>query len=172
MRFPRKRIRRPALQAGRRTDPRFTFDRSRYPGAYLALAHTEAQVQRDILRALRQAGVAAFTFDAGGKAMRLRAGAGGAAVGAAGLPDIVGWLPGGRALFIEVKRPECRERFTVDYNPSPGVWVGKVRYRILKPAGKVTDAQAAFLTRAIADGCAAGVAWSVGDALEIAGVGK
>lgn len=132
----------------------FHFDRSRYPAVYLMTPRTEAQVQREILRALAQAGTAAWAFDAGGKAMRGRAGAGGAGAGTAGLPDVIGILPGGRALFIEVKRP---------------AWIdGTVK----RPAGKPSPAQVNFLIIACDKGAAAGVAWSVSDALEIAGVGK
>lgn len=134
----------------------FNFDRSRYPTSYLCVQHSEAEVQRDILKALAQAGITAFAFDSGAKAMRSRAGAGGASAGAAGLPDIIGWLPGGRALFIEVKRPGFY---------GGGAWTGKT-----KPAGRVSDAQAAFLGHAISAGCAAGVAWSIDDALKIAEV--
>lgn len=134
-------------------DPRFVFDRSRYPVEYLDREWSEAIVQKDILRELHRVGIAAFAFDSGGKAMRARAGAGGAAVGAAGLPDVIGWLPGGKGLFIEVKRPALI-----------------IDGRIIKRAGMVSDEQAAFLTRAHAAGCAAGVAWSAWDALLIAGV--
>ena len=145
------------------TDPRFTWDRSRYSARYLSTDISESMLQGAILRALAQAGIAAFAFDSGGKAMRPRAGAGGASAGAAGLPDIIGWLPGGKALFIEVKRPallEPRGYFQAQGKPQ----------RVIKPAGKLTDSQRMFLTIASADGCAAGVAWSLSDALEIAEV--
>jgi Holliday junction resolvase len=136
-----------------------TFDRLRYPLSYLSVERTEAQVQADILRALAQLGIAADSFDAGGKAMRARAGGGGRGAGSAGLPDIIGALKGGRGLFIEVKKPAY---ITQCFQTG--------RLRQFKRAGEPTKAQLEYIAKMQRQGAAAGFAWSVSDALEIAGV--
>ena len=136
-----------------------TFNRANYSAAYLAAEHAEAEVQRDIMRALAQLGILAGIFDAGGKAMRIRACGGGRGAGTPGLPDIIGVLPGGRSLMIEVKRPAY---ITQCFQTG--------RERIFKRAGEPTDAQIVFIRAAIVKGAAAGFAWSVDDALAIAGV--
>lgn len=106
---------------------------------------TEAQVLYDILAALRQmqsmgrvVWYARFNTAAG----KLQYGNSGASqfirFGFKGCPDILGQMPGGRLLCIEVK----------------------------SPSGKVTDEQAAFLERAGHHGALAFVARSVADVLE------
>lgn len=126
---------------------------------------SEAQLQRAILEALHFNRILAWPVDAGAKKMRgkalkgmkllggdskactafMKKGKGDAPVG---FPDIVGVLPGGRALFIEVKRPA-------------GIGQDK---------GRPTPEQRHFIAIAVKAGAAAGFAWSVDDALEIAGL--
>jgi hypothetical protein len=146
-----------------------SFDRNNYPVGYLAREHSESEVQRDIIKALRQAGITVNHHDSGAKAMRSRAGAGGPGAGDAGFPDISGFIPAYKwfaknsgfpvPLYIEVKRPayitQCFE-------------TGRIR--IFKRAGTPTQAQLEFIQYAHVMRCAAGFAWSVSDALEIAGV--
>ena len=55
-------------------------------------------------------------------------------------------LPGGRALFCEVKRP--------------GVWIGRKR---IQPPGAPSKEQIAFLERAEAAGALCLIAWSLSD---------
>ena len=130
----------------------FTFNRANYPADYLARGYSEARVQSDILKALHAVGIAAWHVDSGGRALRSRAGAGGRGVAQAGLPDVFGIIRGGRALQIEVKKPALI-----------------IDGRIIKPAGRPSQAQIEFIARALDLGAAAGFAWSVSDALKIAG---
>lgn len=105
---------------------------------------TEAMILSDVLSCLKQ-------LQAMGKICwhaRMNSGAGKLQYGAKasqfirfgfpGMPDVLGQLPGGRLLAIEVKRP----------------------------SGKVTDDQAAFLEKAGHYGALAFVARSVDDVLE------
>lgn len=106
---------------------------------------TEAVVLYDVLACLKQ-------LQALGKVCwyaRMNSGAGKLQYGTAkasqfirfgfpGMPDVLGQLPGGRLLAIEVKRP----------------------------SGKVTDDQAAFIERANYGGALAFVARSVSDVLD------
>lgn len=112
------------------------------------------------MRALAQCGIFAAVVDAG--AARLHAASGftsAVTTGTKGVPDIIGVLRGGQALFIEVKRPAY---ITANFN------TGKVKQ--FKPAGKPSAAQIEFITQAQQRGAAAGFARSVGDALAIAGI--
>lgn len=99
---------------------RHAFDATRYPPAYLRLGIREEHVQAATLAALRGRGALVFPVDSGAKLLRGRAvGAlrragvgqpeavlyGATGAGFHGLADLVGILPGGRALFVEVKAP-------------------------------------------------------------------
>lgn len=144
------------------------FDRTRYPEAYLRRGYSEANVQLVVLARLRQLRCWPHVVDAGAdKLRRQAAGAlrrqgvkGAAIVGRTGMEpgivDIVGTAPGGRALFVEVKRP-------VWLMPSAttGVLIQA------RAAGEPTDAQIAFLLEAERRGAVAGVAWAASDVDEI-----
>ncbi len=137
------------------------FDPSRYPLGYLLGGPSEDDVQAAILEALWLKGVKAWAIDAGGKGVRRRLhhagyrvdGVGKLGDAPKGWPDIVGHHKG-RALYIEVKRPA-----QIDLDG-----------RKLRKEGRPTPEQIDFLRAALADDCAAGVAWSVDDALRIVGV--
>lgn len=140
-----------------------TFDRRRYGDNILKFYTTEAEVQEAILGALTYLRVKAFPVDAGAKALR------GRAVGAlkraglsaealkgrtgiqAGVSDVIGTLPGGRALYIEVKVP-CR----LD---SSG--------HVATAAGRPTKEQVDFLEMMQAQGAVCGVCWSAVDAIDL-----
>lgn len=141
------------------------WSRTRYTWNYLTWRQNEAGVQKAVLEDLRRRGAVVVAVDAGAAMFRgrtmgaLKAAdrmdllpavmAGRTGAGMKGLSDIVGVLPGGRAVFIEVKAPEwCEE------SPHrPGF------LRSLRAAGKATDEQCAFLKAAHTLGAAAGVAW-------------
>lgn len=148
------------------------FDRSRYSSAYLFQCISEAQVQAAVLAELLRLGIRAYVDDAGAKSLRgrtagamLRKGATRAEIaqvmkgrtggGGKGQPDIRGHLPGGRALHIECKAPEWR-----NWLPSLRLGAGT---KLRRAAGKLSPAQRARLVAAHADGCVAGVCWSVKD---------
>lgn len=114
------------------------------------LGLSEAQIQRSILDLLTARGILAWTVDAGGRALRRGQDPHGS-VAPRGLPDLQGVLPGGRALFIEVKRPEWLTTSALQW----------------KPAGEVSQDQARWLQALAASGAVVGVAWSVEDAEEI-----
>lgn len=139
------------------------FDPARYARAYVNSGEplSEDRVLDSILRALRAVRSLAWHIDAGGKKTRaslFRAGislrAGGLGDAPEGFPDVVGVAPDGLALLVEVKRP--------------GVWTPDGRK--IQEAGKPSAAQKAFIAEAKLHGARAGFAWSVEDALEIAGV--
>lgn len=62
---------------------------------------TESEIQREILTALHKLGMLAWRINSG----RVRTSTGMVQLAPGGHPDIAGVLPGGRALYIEVKRP-------------------------------------------------------------------
>lgn len=139
--------------------------RDRYTWNYLTWRVSEAQVQKAALDELQRRGAVCIAVDAGAAMLRgrtmgaLKAAdrmdllpavmAGRTGAGAKGLPDIVGVLPGGRAVFIEVKKPEWCE--VIPGKP------GKLRQ--IQPAGKASDEQCAFLKNVYALGAASGVAF-------------
>jgi len=91
---------------------------------------TEQDIQRDILDYLKARGVVAWKNHIDRRRY---------SVGKNGAPDIVGYLPGGRFLGIEVK----------------------------KPGGNVRPAQDEFIERAVVSGACAFIAYSLDDAREI-----
>jgi len=145
------------------------FERSRYPSASLQLCLSEEMIEKTILESLRVRGIMAQKIDAGGKAMRgkliqvLRrygirpdiANAIAAQVfGSAprGWLDITGVLPGGRAMFVEVKQPEWLE-----VSDKTGRLIQK------RPAGAPEPAQLDFMERMHRQGALVGCAWDAGD---------
>jgi hypothetical protein len=76
--------------------------------------------------------------------------------GEPGLPDIHGIAPGGRPLYVEVKRP-------AHLVPSPKTG----RLIVRRAAGEPTPQQLAFLAKARSLGALAGVAWGVPDLVGI-----
>lgn len=143
------------------------FDASRYATAYLRTGISEAQVQVATLAALRARRALVFPIDAGARLLRgravgalRRAGArqperhlvGLTGAGVAGLADLVGILPGGRALFVEVKAPAW-----LAPSPSTGRLIQK------RAAGEPSEAQLRFLADARRWGAAVGVVWSARD---------
>jgi hypothetical protein len=144
------------------------WDRSRYKESWLLLRPSEAQIQAAVLDCLSRRGIPALAVDAGAKRLRgrafgalRRAGAstaclsGATGAGIAGLADIVGCLPGGRALFLECKAPEHLE-------PAPGGG-----YRQVGGAGKPSPQQLGFLDAMHGAGACVGVVWSVDDLAEV-----
>jgi hypothetical protein len=147
-----------------------SFDRSRYNDAYLLGCVSEATVQKNALATLNLHRIPALAVDAGGAKLRGRAcrvlrGAGvrnaaakGGTQGAcsAGLSDILGTLPGGRALYIEVKAPEWLTR-----SPKTGRLIQKAA------PGKPSDEQLAFLDTMAEAGALVGIIWSPDDLNEL-----
>ena len=149
-----------------------TFDRARYNDAYLLGCVSEATVQKNALATLNLHRIPALAVDAGGAKLRGRAcralkGAGvrnaasimkGGTQGAcsAGLSDILGTLPGGRALYIEVKAPEWLTR-----SPKTGRLIQKAA------PGKPSDEQLAFLDTMAKAGALVGIIWSPDDLNEL-----
>lgn len=86
----------------------------------------ESDIQRNILSYLATRGIVAWRTNAGYIKRNVK-------LAPSGTPDIIGYLPNGRLLGIEVKRPK----------------------------GKVSDSQQAWLDRAEQAGCAVMVARSV-----------
>lgn len=141
-----------------------TFDRTRYPEDYLRRGLSETNVQILVLARLRQLGCWVHVVDVGADRLRRtaagalrRAGVRGAAIVgrtgmAAGIPDVVGIAPDGRALFVEVKAPAW-----VQFSPL----TGKLRQR--RAAGAPSEDQRAFLLEAERRGAVAGVAWAASD---------
>ncbi len=145
------------------------FDPLRYARAYLLAGQDEAKVQEDTLQGLARVGVMAWSSDAGAKAARGMALAtmkrlglpervsrevAAALVGSLeeGFSDISGILaPGGRGLYLEVKRPAMLDL------------TGKV----LRPAGRPEPEQLAFLDAMHRRGAVVGVVWGLSDALDI-----
>jgi hypothetical protein len=150
---------------------RDTFDRARYNDAYLLAQPTEDQVQGAALDLLAAMRIPALAVDAGGKRLRgdigraMRRGgvtsvgaylAGRSGAAHAGLSDILGTLPGGRALYIECKQPEWLTRSS------------KSRRLIQKAApGKPSDEQLAFLDTMAEAGAVVGIIWSIEDLEQI-----
>lgn len=160
----------------------YRFDPARYPRALLFGGLDEARIQADIAEALRLLRITPDWVDSGAKAMRGKAwGAlmrllgslgihgpkaeamarpvlnslGGVSAADKGRSDLSGVLaPNGRAWFIEVKAPP-------QLDPATG--------NILKPAGKPSPEQIAYLLEKHQQGAIVGVAWSVDDALAILG---
>lgn len=145
------------------------WDRNRYSLHFLLARVPEDKVQADLLEALKWRGIVALPVDAGAKDLRGRAQAmarqlganqdqlrwingGKSGAGIKGLADVVGVLPGGRALFIECKAPAW-------FAPS-----GKTGHLIQDRApGKPSDAQLAFLDTMHAAGAVVGIVWGPGD---------
>jgi hypothetical protein len=142
------------------------WDASRYPVWYLEKCLSEAEVQSQILQMLPMMKVFAWPVDSGAKMLRGRAfgalrrgGLSTAALlgrtGAApkGVCDIIGvQAPTGRAVLIEVKKPEWRQ----PSQKRPGRFTKQ-------PAGLPTDEQIEFLREGFRRGAIVGVAWSPSD---------
>jgi len=78
----------------------------------------ERSIQAEVLKVLRLHGVLAWGFQ------RERAGRARAShIGFKGCPDILGFLPNGRGLAVEVKRP--RENLTVDQRAAGVILTGQ-----------------------------------------------
>lgn len=150
------------------------FDPDRYPRNWThpVCPIKEHEVQACVVEALQAHGLAPVVIDAGGAGMRgkllgvlrrfnvprdLSLKIAKAVFGAApsDWPDLFVLLAGGRACFIEVKRPACWDIVTL---------------RKVQEAGKPSDGQVRFLEAALRRGAAAGVAWHPKDALRIAGL--
>lgn len=143
-----------------------TFDPAAYSGLYLLSCVPESEVQAAILESLQWRRIPAVAVDAGAAKLRGRAYralkaagqnargilAGQTGAGVEGFPDIVGTLPGGRALFIEVKAPRWLHE-----SPKTGKLIQKER------EGLPTLEQMAFLETMHQAGAVVGVAWSVDD---------
>lgn len=151
---------------------RRAFDRTRYALPYLCAGVPESEVQATTLRHLAALGIPAIAVDAGAAKLRGRAwgalkragvqdpGAelnGTTGAGIAGLTDIVGCLPGGRALFLEIKRP-------AQFAPSKAS-LGRLVVR--KEPGAPTTQQIGFLTTMGQAGAVVGIIWGPGDLEEI-----
>ena len=150
-------------------DYRWKFDASRYSYAYLLSQVSEDRVQSSIMEMLSVKRIASTVVDAGGKKIRggfIRAAkaagvrnagslvAQGRGAAQAGLPDIVGCLPGGRALFIECKAPQWAR-------------IGRGgALRVLRSAGEPTEDQLAFLDTMEEAGALCMVAWSQDDVMD------
>jgi hypothetical protein len=145
------------------------WDRANHSDLYLFSGLTEAQVQEAIIQALRAMRIQVWETDAGGKKVRaalqkvlhalpIPRGFIKTILAAVkgflpeGHPDLTGYLPDGRALFLEVKAPE-------KLNPKT-----KLQER---RAGKPEPEQLAFLDRASAAGCVVGVVWSSREAVQL-----
>ena len=150
---------------------RETFDASRYPEVWLRAGLDEGRVQALLLQHLRGHGCWVWPVDVGAAALQGRAAGalrragvrrpeallrGRAPGGVAGLPDIHGIAPGGRPLYVEVKRPQ---------HLVPSAKTGRLIQR--HPAGEPTREQLAFLLEARRRGALAGVAWGPQDLAEI-----
>lgn len=160
------------------TGPLLDWMRSRYSDSYLQLGRRETEVERDVLQELARLGIFAKKFDVGAKAFRgrvrgafMRSGmdeeiprvfGGKTGAGFKGAADILGNLPGGRALWIEVKKPELIQQI-----PGSLMALGKTKYNQVRPAGKLKPEQRAFLLGRHDDGCCVGVAWHVLDLKDI-----
>ena len=146
-----------------------TWSRDRYTPLYLAWGPSEETVQTDIMGALQTLRIRAWVTDAGAKGVRGRLSSllrslpvppklhalilsAVHAVLPVGHPDIAGFMPDGRALYLEVKAPE-------QVDPKTG--------KSLRPAGKPSAHQLAFLDGADSAGCVVGIVWSNKDAIEI-----
>lgn len=149
------------------------FKRERYSPAWLRLCASEDNVEKAILDSLRHRGIRAHKIDAGGKAMRgkllqvlrkfgirpevankIAAMVFGSAP--KGWLDITGVLRGGRAMFVEVKKPEWLE-----ISEKTGKLVQK------QAAGKLEPEQLDFMIRMHSQGAVVGVCWSPEDLDEI-----
>jgi hypothetical protein len=149
---------------------RAAFDPARYPPGYLRQGLSEAKAQELMLQLLELRKILAVPVDAGARNLRGRAVGALRARGvrnpeallagrtgtAAGVVDIIGALPGGCALFIEMKRPAY-------YAPSAKTG----RLVQVHAAGAPTEEQLRFLTAAHQQGAVAGVAWGPTDLDEI-----
>jgi hypothetical protein len=148
---------------------RHEFDRSRYALSWLQLCVPESNVEETILHSLKVRGIQAEKIDAGGRAMRgkllqvlrrfgiaaptankIAAMVFGSAP--TGWLDITGVLPGGRALFIEVKAPEWLER-----SEKTGRLIQK------RKAGTPEPEQLDFMVRMHRQGALVGICWSPDD---------
>jgi hypothetical protein len=157
----------PARRAAPREYPfLWQWDRSRYSEAYLRSGPSEEEVQEAAVQALRARWRAVVSeIDVGDKRLRGRLGrlgldrrtismAGGGNKG--GIVDLAVTFPGGRAGWIEMKRPE----FCV-VSKATGLLV-----QSRKP-GEPSDEQLEFLLAQASVGAVVGVAWSVQDLFAI-----
>jgi hypothetical protein len=136
------------------------FEVHRYPDAYLMQQVTEDQVQRAILDLLAAYKVDAVPIDAGGRRQRGRmmGAAKKSGIDLAGISNAKTWYsipagfsdleatlaPDGRSLYIEVKAP---------------AWLGSNGH-VIRPAGKASPEQLAFLLSKHRRGAVVLVAWS------------
>lgn len=152
---------------------RHKFDPLRYSRFYRLSCVSESQVQSDVVGALQIMGIPAAVVDAGAAKLRgraigalNRAGASRAVIqavnkgktgaGVAGLTDVVGCLPGGRALFLEIKAPQW-----LMVSPKTKKLVQK------RPAGEPKPAQLSFMDTMAEAGALVGVVWALCDLTEI-----
>jgi hypothetical protein len=150
---------------------RWQWDRKRYPAPWLCTRPTEDAVEQQILALLAAKYVRAWKTDAAAKVLRGRARgalhragasredmkivfAGQAGAVGTGKSDITGVMPGGRALFIEVKQPEWLE---------PNRATGQLIQVKGRNAGTPTDDQLKFLMDMHQQGALVTVAWSTED---------
>src|ERR1700682_3544445 len=140
-----------------------TFERMNYRDLYLMSCITETQVQSAILELFQLFKVDGVPIDAGGRRQRGRmtgaahaagidlAGVQNVKTGRAipgGFADLEATLaPEGRALYIEVKAPQ---------------WIDELG-RVIRVAGKASDAKLMFLLSKHERGALVMVAWSAGD---------
>jgi hypothetical protein len=134
-----------------------SFVQSRYSEAYLLMGWSESKVQGEIVRHLKARFNPVRVIDSGAKQLRASSGgfSGGAGAAASGVPDVTAVLPGGRALWLEIKAP---------------AWIepGKAKkYRQVRAAGKPSTEQLHFLDAAAAAGAVVGIAWHLNDVIEI-----
>lgn len=139
------------------------FDAGRYAPGYLRLGLSEDQVVSGIVRRLQARGAEVDVVDVGAKQLRGRAVAalrrrgvrcpesvllGSAGAGKRGAADVRFVLPGGRAGFIEAKKP--------------GLWVEGMRGRLVQELapGQPTEEQLEYLASRSRLGAVVGVAWS------------
>lgn len=150
---------------------RRAFDRARYNDAYLLGCVSEATVQKNALATLNLHRIPALAVDAGGAKMRGQIGRalkqggvsdsrqylrGHAGASFAGLSDIIGTLPGGRALYIECKQPEW-----LTISTKTGRLVQS------REPGRPSPEQLAFLDTMFNAGALVGIIWSPDDMFEV-----
>lgn len=120
------------------------FERRHFTVAELLAAHTESEVQRDIIELLRLYLVDVAVIDAGGKGMRGKGQTGATGI-PAGFADLEATLaPNGRQLYIEVKAPAWYESYA----------------SCRRQAGKASPNQLAFLSEKHRRGAVVMIAWS------------
>lgn len=130
------------------------FDHRKYSDYYLLSCISEADVQSAITDYLAAEGIPYAVVDAGAKRLRGRCGSGGGGAAPSGFPDITGVLPGGRALYIEVKAPQWRRLNNAN------------RAVVERSAGEPSRDQLHFLDAMHEAGALVMVAWSVEEVIE------